>query len=43
MLLATRNRLCSTRASFYLYTTPAEVDRLADALIYTRDFFGGKL
>jgi len=33
----------STRASFYLYTTPAEVDRLADALIYTRDFFGGKL
>lgn len=31
----------STRASFYLYTTPAEVDRLADALIYTRDFFSG--
>ncbi len=33
----------STRASFYLYTTPAEIDRLADALTYTRDFFGGKL
>lgn len=33
----------STRASFYLYTTPSEIDRLADALIYTRDFFGGKL
>ena len=31
----------STRASFYLYTTPAEVDRLADALTYTRDFFSG--
>lgn len=31
----------STRASAYLYTTPQEIDRLADALIYTRDFFGG--
>ncbi|SMO60245.1 cysteine desulfurase [Propioniciclava tarda] len=29
----------STRASFYLYTTPDEIDRLADSLIYTRDFF----
>lgn len=33
----------STRASFYLYTTPDEIDRLAEALVYTRDFFGGQL
>jgi len=33
----------STRASFYLYTTTDEVDRLADSLVYTRDFFGGRL
>lgn len=32
----------STRASSHLYTTTDEVDRLADALTYTRDFFGGK-
>ncbi len=32
----------STRASSYLYTTVDEVDALADALIYTRDFFHGK-
>ena len=32
----------STRASVYLYTTTDEVDRLADALAYTRDFFGGR-
>ncbi|WP_082034658.1 cysteine desulfurase [Nigerium massiliense] len=32
----------STRASVYLYTTPEDVDALADALDYTRDFFGGK-
>jgi cysteine desulfurase / selenocysteine lyase len=32
----------STRASSYLYTTTAEVDALAEALEYTRDFFGGK-
>lgn len=30
----------STRASFYLYTTPAEIDQLVDALTYTREFFG---
>ena len=30
----------STRASFYLYTTAAEVDALAEALEYTVDFFG---
>ncbi len=29
----------STRASFYLYTTEAEVDALVEALDYTRDFF----
>ncbi len=33
----------STRASFYLYTTPAEVDALAEALVYTRDFFSREL
>lgn len=32
----------STRASGYLYTTPEEIDRLAEALTYTRDFFAGK-
>jgi len=31
----------STRASVYLYTLPDEIDRLVDALDYTRDFFGG--
>jgi cysteine desulfurase / selenocysteine lyase len=31
----------STRASFYLYTTRAEVDALADGLEYTSRFFGG--
>ncbi len=30
----------STRASFYLYTVPEEIDQLVEALIYTRDFFG---
>ncbi|MBO0811895.1 MAG: SufS family cysteine desulfurase [Microlunatus sp.] len=29
----------STRASFYLYTTTAEIDQLVDALAYTKDFF----
>src|SRR5215208_2609927 len=29
----------STRASFYLYTTEAEIDALVEALNYTRDFF----
>jgi cysteine desulfurase/selenocysteine lyase len=29
----------STRASFYLYTTIAEIDQLVDALEYTRSFF----
>jgi cysteine desulfurase/selenocysteine lyase len=29
----------STRASFYLYTTPAEIDQLVDALAYTKKFF----
>ena len=32
----------STRASFYLYTTTAEIDALADALTYTIGFFGGR-
>lgn len=31
----------STRASFYLYTTEAEIDALVDALNYTSEFFGG--
>ena len=30
----------STRASFYLYTTPEEIDQLGEALDHTRDFFG---
>ena len=29
----------STRASSYLYTTPAEIDALVDGLEYTRDYF----
>ncbi|GAA4903290.1 cysteine desulfurase [Tessaracoccus lubricantis] len=33
----------STRASSYLYTTPAEIDALADALVFTRDYFAPKL
>ena len=32
----------STRLSPYLYSTRAEVDRLIEALTWTRDFFGGK-
>ena len=31
----------STRASFYLYTTHAEIDALVDGLNYTTAFFGG--
>jgi cysteine desulfurase/selenocysteine lyase len=31
----------SSRASFYLYTTKAEIDALVDGLNYTREFFGG--
>jgi cysteine desulfurase/selenocysteine lyase len=31
----------STRASFYLYTTHAEIDALIDGLSYTIAFFGG--
>jgi cysteine desulfurase / selenocysteine lyase len=30
----------TTRASFYLYSTPAEVDLLAEGLEHVRDFFG---
>ena len=29
----------STRASSYLYTTPAEIDALVDALNYTKSYF----
>ena len=29
----------STRASSYLYTTTGEIDALADALVFTRDYF----
>jgi cysteine desulfurase/selenocysteine lyase len=32
----------STRASFYLYTTPAEIDALVDGLHYVVRFFGGR-
>jgi cysteine desulfurase / selenocysteine lyase len=31
----------STRASFYLYTTHAEIDALIEGLDYTSAFFGG--
>jgi cysteine desulfurase/selenocysteine lyase len=30
----------STRASFYLYNTPAEVDALADGIRQAQKFFG---
>src|SRR5699024_11403853 len=30
----------TTRASFYVYTTHEEIDRLIEALHYTRKFFG---
>ena len=33
----------SCRASFYLYTTTDEIDRLVDALDYTGAFFAGRL
>lgn len=33
----------SCRASLYLYTTHAEIDRLVEALDYTADFFSGRL
>jgi cysteine desulfurase/selenocysteine lyase len=29
----------STRASFYLYTTPEEIDALVDGLGFVRSFF----
>jgi cysteine desulfurase/selenocysteine lyase len=29
----------STRASFYLYTTPAEVDALVEGIEHTKHFF----
>ena len=32
----------STRASFYLYTTRAEIDALVDGLGYALQFFGGR-
>ena len=32
----------STRASVYLYTLPAEIDALADGLVYVRTFFEGR-
>lgn len=31
----------TTRASFYLYTTEAEIDELVDAILYTQKYFGG--
>jgi len=34
------NVSATARASFYLYNTEEEVDRLADALIQTKEFFG---
>ena len=34
------NRHASTRASFYIYNTHAEIDALADAVRYAKRFFG---
>ena len=31
----------TTRASFYLYTTTAEIDALVDGLEHVKQFFGG--
>ncbi len=33
----------STRASSYLYTTVAEIDALADALVFTRNYFAPRI
>jgi cysteine desulfurase/selenocysteine lyase len=30
----------TNRASFYLYNTPAEIDRLVEALLHAKEFFG---
>jgi len=30
----------TTRASFYLYSTPAEIDALVEGLEHVRNFFG---
>jgi cysteine desulfurase/selenocysteine lyase len=30
----------TTRASFYLYSSPAEVDALAEGIDYVKRFFG---
>ena len=32
----------TTRASFYLYTTEAEIDALVDAIRHTQQYFGGR-
>jgi cysteine desulfurase/selenocysteine lyase len=34
------NVSATARASFYLYNTEEDIDRLADALIQTKEFFG---
>jgi cysteine desulfurase/selenocysteine lyase len=34
------NVSATARASFYLYNTEEDVDRLSDALIQTKEFFG---
>lgn len=34
------NQSATARASFYLYNTEEDIDRLADALIQTKEFFG---
>ncbi|WP_375003802.1 cysteine desulfurase [Aeromicrobium sp. CTD01-1L150] len=32
----------TTRASFYLYTTEAEIDALVDAIVHTQQYFGSR-
>ena len=32
----------TTRASFYLYTTEAEIDALVDGIVHTQQYFGGR-
>jgi len=34
------NVTATARASFYLYNTESDIDRLAEALVKTKEFFG---
>ena len=39
-LMRILNVTATARASFYLYNTEEDIDRLADGLIRTKEFFG---